>query len=327
MLLISRDEIQSILTMGDAIGAVEEAFKEFARGTVEMPVRVSLPVEQHNGVMLTMPAYIGGAFDAMGQKAVTVYPENPAKHGLPTILATVQLFDPETGKCLALLDGTTLTAIRTGAVGGVAAKYLAKKDSRCVGLFGAGVQAETQLAAVAEVRRIEVAKVFDIAEERKIQFCEKMARKLGIDVTPAQTPQETIRDSDIVICASTSRKPVFSGQWLQPGTHVNAIGSYTPDTRELDTATVTRSKVVVDSKEAALKEAGDLLIPIAEKAISSSHIWAELGEVLLGKKEGRTSDDEITVFKSVGLAIQDVSTASITYRKAVKQHRGRIVEI
>jgi len=322
MLLLSRDDVQSVLSMKDAITAVEEAFKEFARGMVEMPVRLSIPVERYGGVMLTMPAYIGGTFDALGQKVVTVYPENQEKCKLPTILATVQLFEPKSGNCIAVLDGTIITAMRTGAVSGVATKYLALNDSKSVAVLGAGVQAETQLEAVAEERSIEVAKVYDPVEQRKALYCEKMSRKLGIVVSAARDPRQAIRGSDIVICASTARTPVFKGEWLEPGMHINATGSHTPDTRELDTATIKRSKVVVDSREAALKEAGDLLIPIGEKSISSQHIWAELGEIILGKKEGRTSSQEITLFKSVGLALQDVSTAAVAYRKAIEQRKG-----
>lgn len=327
MLLLSREEIRSVLSMKDAINAVQEAFRELACGTVKMPVRLSLPVEDYRGVMLTMPAYIGGAFDVLGQKVVTVYPENREKHKLPTILATVQLFDPKSGSCIALLDGTIITAMRTGAVGGVATRYLATKDSRTVGVFGAGIQGETQLEAVAEERSIEFVRVYDPVEQRKIQYCKDMSGKLGLDVRAASDPIHAVRGSDIIICASTARTPVFKGEWLDPGVHINAIGSYTPDARELDTVTIRRSKIVVDSREAALKEAGDLIIPIGERAISSQDIWAELGDIIVGKKEGRTSSQEITLFKSVGLALQDVSTAAVAYRKAKEQHKGIEVAI
>ena len=327
MLILSGDDVQSVLTMKDAIDVVEEAFKQFALGNVEMPVRASIALEQYKGLMLTMPAYIGGKLNALGQKVVTVYPENIERHKLPTILATVQLFDPETGDCLALMDGTFLTAIRTGAASGIATKYLAKSNSTCVALFGAGGQAEKQLEAVSKVRGINLAKVFDPVTQRASEYCERMSRKLGIDVKVGISPQETLRDADIIICASTSRTPVFSGDWLQPGMHINGIGSHTLDTRELDTTTVRRSKVVVDSRDAALKEAGDLLIPIAENAISSDHIWAELGDIILGTKKGRTSDQEITLFKSVGIALQDMSTAQLAYRRALEQGKGTVVKL
>ena len=302
MLLLSREDVQSVLTMKDAIRAVEEAFRQFALGNVRMPVRSSVTIQQHKGLMLTMPAYVGGV-EALGQKIVTVYPENLSKHDLPTILATVQLLDPETGECLAVLEGTYLTAMRTGAASAIATKYLARRDSSHIAVFGAGVQAETQLEAISEVRRIELAKVYDPVGQRVTEYCQRMSKRIGIEVKCAQNAQEALRDSDIVICASTSRTPVFNGEWLEPGMHINGIGSHTSDTRELDTVTIQRSKVVVDSRESALAEAGDLLLPIAENAISSEHIWAELGDIIIGKREGRTSDQEITLFKSVGIAI------------------------
>jgi len=327
MLLLSREDVQSLLTMKDAIDAVEEAFRQFALGNVKMPAKSTISVEQNNGVIWAMPAYIAGDMNALGQKIVTTYPENPTRHNLPTTLATVELLDHETGECLAIMDGTFLTAIRTGAVGGVAAKHLARANSTRVAVFGAGVQAQTQLEALAEVRKIEAAKVFDNVTGRAGQYCERMSKKLKINVKEGEDPKDTLRGSDIVICASTSRVPVFSGEWLELGMHVNGVGSCTPETRELDTVSVRRSKVIVDSRDEVLNEAGDLIIPIAEKAISLEHIWGELGQVIIGKKKGRTSEQEITLFKSVGLAIQDVSTASVVYRKALEQNRGTNVRI
>jgi ornithine cyclodeaminase/alanine dehydrogenase len=311
--------------MKDAIGAVEEAFKQFALGNVIMPAKS--PIEQNKNVMWSMAAYVGGGMNALGQKVVTVYPENPTKHNLPTTLATVELLDPLTGECLAVMDGTFLTAMRTGAVGGVATKYLARTNSATVAVFGSGVQAETQLEAVTEVRRIDAAKVFDNVTGRASDYCQRMSKKLKIDLKEGADPRDTLRGSDIVICASTSPIPVFSGEWLELGMHINGIGSARPDIRELDTVSVRRSKVVVDSRDAALREAGDLIIPIAEKAISSEHIWGELGQVILGEKKGRTSDEEITLFKSVGLALQDVSTARVVYKKALEQNKGTNVRL
>lgn len=213
MLLLSREDIQSLLTMDDAIRAVEEAFRQFALGNVKMPVRSSISVEPNDGIMLTMPVYIGGEMNALGQKVVTVYPDNSTKNNLPTILASVQLLDPETGQNLALMDGTSLTAIRTVAANGIA-KYLARTDSTTVAIFGAGVQAETQLEAVAEVRKIKGAKVFDMMTQRAVAYCERMSKKLKIDVKPSSSPRNTLRGSDIVICASTSRTGV---RWRMAG--------------------------------------------------------------------------------------------------------------
>jgi ornithine cyclodeaminase/alanine dehydrogenase len=194
-------------------------------------------------------------------------------------------------------------------------------------VFGAGVQAETQLEALTEVRRIEAAKVFDSVKGRASQYCERMSKKLKINLKEGADARDTLRGSDIVICASTSRVPVFNGDWLEFGMHVNGVGSCTPDTRELDTVSVRRSKVIVDSRDEVLREAGDLIIPIAENAITPEHIRSELGRVILDRTKGRTSDQEITLFKSVGLAIQDVSTAQAVYKKALEQNKGSYVTI
>jgi ornithine cyclodeaminase/alanine dehydrogenase len=312
--------------MKDAIHAVEDAFRLLAQGRVRMPPRESIAIDQHRGQMLAMPAYIGGEIDALGQKIVTVYPENRSKD-LPTILAVVQLFDPKTGECLSVMDGTHLTAVRTGAVSGVATKYLARRDAESVAVFGAGVQAESQLEAMKEVRGILRARVFDPISERALQYGENMSEKLGVRIEVAQTAREALHGADIVICASTSSTPIFSWRWLEPGTHINAIGSHMPTARELDTETVRGSKVVVDSREVALKEAGDLLIPISERAIAADHVWAELAEIVAGTKSGRESDQEITLFKSVGLAIQDVSTARVVYAKAIELGKGTKIGI
>lgn len=327
MLVLTGEDIRSVLTMKDAIAAVEEAFRQQALANVQMPVRTAVAVEKHGGLMLTMPAYIGGNIDALGQKVVTVYPGNPEKHHLPTVLATMQLLDTETGECLAIMEGAALTAMRTGAASAVATKYLARTDSTHVAVFGAGVQAETQLEAIHQVASVHLAKVFDPVTQRAIDYSQRMSDRLGMNVEHTRDPQETIRDSDIIICATTSDMPLFSGDLLKSGTHINAIGSHTPEARELDTATVRRSKIVVDSLEAALREAGDLLIPLAEKAIKPDHIWAELGEIIAGHKKGRESDEEITLFKSVGIAIQDVSTAHVAYRKALEQGKGTVVNM
>jgi alanine dehydrogenase len=313
--------------MKETIEIVEEAFKQFALKNTIMPLRTCLNIEQFNGQFLSMPAYIGGNMNSLGLKVVTVYKQNPIKYELPTILATIQLHDPKTGELLALMDGTYITAMRTGAVVGVATKYLANKDSKIVGLFGAGVQGKSCVLAVKEVRNIELIKVYDLIPTKTKTFCEEIHKKTGIEAIPVNKPKEAVIGSDIIITATTSKNPVFNGEWLEKGVHINAIGSHTPEARELDEITIKKSKIVVDSKEATLKEAGDLIIPIKNGIISSNAIYAELGELIVGKKLGRESKDEITVFKSVGLAIQDISTAKLVYEKAVKENIGKTIEI
>lgn len=326
-LLLSRSDVESVLTMPDCLTAVEGAFAELARGETLMPQRSVIRVDRHQGLCLGMPAYVGGGANALGLKLVTVYPENPSKHGLATILGTLLLCDPGTGKVVAVMDAGYLTAVRTGAASGVATKYLARDDAKTCTVFGAGAQARTQLEAIHLVRPLKRVLVLDIEREAAGQFAEEMGAKLGVDVAPTDDVREAVGGADIVVTASSSHDPVFDGGWLQPGTHVNSIGSHSPDARELDTTTVARSKFVADLKEANLAEAGDILIPIREGAVTEDHIHASLGEIVVGEKPGREDREEITVFKSCGLAVQDVATAAAVYAAARAKGIGISVEL
>jgi ornithine cyclodeaminase/alanine dehydrogenase len=223
--------------------------------------------------------------------------------------------DPETGMMEAMLDGTYLTAVRTGAVSGVAARYLAPKDSKVAAVIGCGVQGRTQAWAIAETVELEELRIFDLSRRSMEDFAGEMRSKLGVDIVLSDSGADAVKGADVVLAATTSKDPVVRREWLGERVHVSAVGSFYPDYRELDTATVREAKVVVDSVEAIMEEAGDILIPIAEGAIAEDHIFAELGEIVLGRKEGRTPDDGLTVFKSVGLAIQDSSVASLVLRK------------
>ncbi len=241
-LLLSRKDVMSILTMDDCLQAVETAFGELARGRTVMPQRAVIPIPEHKGIYLAMPGYIGGDMNALGLKVVTVYPNNPSKYELPTILGTLMLCDPATGKAIAIMDAGYLTAVRTGAASGVATKYLARKDSKVCTVFGAGVQARKQLEAVQIVRPMEKVYVNDISKEAMESFAGDLSASLGVEIEPSQDVERIVRESDIVVTASSSHDPVFDGNWLKPGTHVNNIGSHTPDAREMDTTTVKRSK-------------------------------------------------------------------------------------
>ncbi|HTU01642.1 MAG TPA: ornithine cyclodeaminase family protein [Candidatus Sulfotelmatobacter sp.] len=321
-LLLSRRDVQNLLGMADAIRIVEEAFRQLALGQVLMPQRSVIHVGPHGGVYLGMPAYIGGAVDALAIKVVTVYANNPTRHNLPTTIGTLLLNDPRTGAPLAVMEAGYLTAVRTGAVSGVATKHLARPNATRVGVFGAGVQARAQLQAVCAVRKIQSAAVYDSDGQRAREYAREMGSQLKLLVTAVDTPRAAVEGMDIILTASSAGQPIFDGAWLAPGQHINGVGSHSPKARELDTATIVRSKVVPDFPDACLAEAGDLLIPLSEGAITKAHLHAGLGEVVAGLKPGRENDQEITLFKSVGLALQDVATASFVYKKALETHTG-----
>ncbi len=321
-LLLSKTDVAALLTVEDAIVAVEGAFRELALGRALMPQRTAIRMTDRRGLQLGMPAYIGGAVDALALKVVTVYPDNPVQHQLPTTIGVLLLNDPATGQPLAVMDAGLLTAVRTGAVSGVATKYLARRAARSVGVLGAGVMAKWQLAAVSAVRPIESVAVYDQAPGRADAFAGEMGPRLSKKIVAVDHPRKAIEGRDVVVVATSATEPVFEGAWLEPGQHVNAIGSHAPSHRELDTAAIVRARVFPDHPEACLAEAGDLLIPINEGAIGRDHLQAGLGEVIAGLKPGRQRDDEITLFKSVGLAIQDVAAASLVFERAKARHVG-----
>jgi ornithine cyclodeaminase/alanine dehydrogenase len=313
VLILTKSDLEKVLSMKDVIEVMEKAFSELAMGTATLPQRATITLSKEAGWMGVMPAYLE-KMGSLSTKIVTVFERNLEKK-LPTIMATVVLNSAETGALLAIMEGTFITAMRTGAVCGVATKYLARKDSRIAGIFGAGVQARTQLMAVCAVRNIEKAYVHDMFKDRAGVFATEMSRNLNIPVETRE-PEDIVRESDIIVTATTAKTPVFDGNSVKPGTHLNLIGSFKPEVREVDEVVIKRSKIVVDQKSAALEEAGDIIIPLKAGIITEEHIHAELGELVTGVKPGRTSDSEITLFKSVGLGIQDCATAWLAYAKA-----------
>jgi ornithine cyclodeaminase/alanine dehydrogenase len=324
-LILNRDEVIKALQMKDCMDVVEKAFAELANGTAVLPLRI--PITPPDGLSLYMPAYLKG-LGALACKVVTVYKNNPAKHNLPTVIGKVLLQDPGTGDVICIMDGGYLTAVRTGAASGVATKYLARRDSgQSVGIFGAGVQAKMQLWAVTEAREISRAYVYDISAEAVGKFITEMSVKLDLGITRVDSPDKILRNCDIICTATSSATPLFDGDKVREGTHINAIGSHTTGARELDTSIIKRSKLVADSYEACLQEAGDIMIPIQEGAIDKSHMYAELGEIVTGKKPARQNDAEITLFKSNGLAIQDVAAAKLVYDMATEAGIGMQVTI
>ena len=320
VLALSQDDIKSLLTMDDCVQVVEEGFAQLSLGKVELPLRPVINVKKQ-GDFLVMPGYVED-MEIIGLKMVTVYPNNSVNYNLPSIMGTVLLVDPSNGNLLAVMDGTHLTAMRTGASSGVATKYLSRHDSKTVGIFGSGVQARTQISAISTVRDITKVKVYSLHRSNSENYSKEMSSILGIDFESVDSPIDVMKNSDIIIASTNSKSPIFNGDCIEEGMHINGIGTYTPETREFDTKTIKQSKVFVDSYEASLLEAGDLLIPISEKAINKNHIHAEIGEVITGKKSGRSTDNELTLFKSVGLAVQDLVTAKKIYSLAKESNVG-----
>jgi ornithine cyclodeaminase/alanine dehydrogenase len=324
-LLLTKDDVVWVLDMSDCMTAVEKAFAELASGTAVLPLRIG--ITPPDGLALYMPAYLK-EMKALACKVVTVYKNNPTKHSLPTTIGKVLLQDPETGAVICIMDGGYLTAVRTGAASGVATQHLARADKgQIAGIFGAGVQAKMQLWAMVAARELARAYVYDISEEATTAFIKEMSAKLKLEIIAANSAEQMLDKADIICTATSSATPLFDGSKVRPGTHINGIGSHTPSARELDTAIIKRSTLVADSFEACLKEAGDIMIPLQEGAITQSHMQAELGEVILGRKPGRTDAAEITLFKSNGLAIQDAATAKLVYDKAVEAGIGKEVEL
>jgi ornithine cyclodeaminase/alanine dehydrogenase len=315
-LLLNGSEVKQAVSMQEAIELVEQGFADFGKGLVDMPQRPVIMVPAHKGFCTFMPAYVRETA-ALAVKTVTAFKDNPSQ-GLPTIFGTVILLDTETGYPLCIMDAGYLTALRTGAASGVATKYLAREDARVLAIIGTGTQGRTQLEAMCTVRDLKKVLVFDVDAASAQSFVEEMAGQVPIpdDVRVVRSTQEAISGADIVVTASTSATPVLDGEDLKPGTHINNVGSHALAVRELDTRTVVRSKIVCDSVEACLVEAGDLLIPMQEGAISESDIHGGLAQVISGEIAGREGEEEITLFKSVGLAFQDAVVALRAYQQA-----------
>ncbi|MEW5830466.1 MAG: ornithine cyclodeaminase family protein [Chloroflexota bacterium] len=327
MLILTADEVRKALPMREAIDAMKRAYAALSGGRAEVPLRTHLTVSPHNAASLFMPAFVQmDDGEALAVKVVSLFPDNP-KRGLAFIQAAVLALEADTGRAVALLEGSSLTAIRTGAGSGAAIDELSRPESRTAAVFGAGVQGRTQLEAACAVRRIETAWVYDPDPKQAQKFVAEMAGKSGIpqDLRIAGSPGEAVSQADVVCTATTATRPVFAAGDVRPGTHISAVGSYTPGMQEIPSDIVKRAYVVVDSRSAALAETGDLLQPIQAGLFGEDHIRAELGEILLGQKPGRTSEDQITFFKSVGVAVQDAVAAHLALRNADKMKIGQQV--
>ncbi len=315
LLVLSKKDLEKVLTMKDTIDAVQEAFRGLALGEVEMPMPYIIDVRKHNGVWGVKSALINN-LDVVGVKLSSGYFENPVKHNLPSITGVVILADAKLGIPLAVMDALTITAYRTGAIAGVAARFLARKDSEIAAVFGAGVQGRTQLLALLEVLNLKEVRVYDIIPEASVKYAKEMSSKLGIDVRAVKSVEEALKGVDVVSTATPSKTPYIKSEWIPAGTHITTVGSDHKGKQELDSQIYYKSKVVVDKREVALEK--DYLKP--------ELIYAELGEIIAGKKVGRTSMDEITIMDSSGLGIQDVAAALVAYRLAREKNLGTYIE-
>ncbi len=328
MLALTRADVQRLVPMPDAIDLMKAAFAELSAGRTHSPLRTVIPIPDAAGDALFMPAHVP-AMDALGLKVVSVFKNNPARD-LPVIHALVCLLDGETGRPLAIMDGTYLTALRTGAVSGAATDLLARPDSRVLAAIGAGAQGATQIAAVCAVRPIERVISVDVDEGTLARLRANLARDWPEVVDRLETTTDAaaaVRQADVICTATTSRTPVFDDADLRPGTHVNAVGAYTPEMQEVPAATVIRATIVVDAVEAALAEGGDLIAPLRDGLVGRDHFCRELGMVAAGTAPGRTSNEEITLFKSVGNAVQDVVVARRAVERARELGAGTTIEL
>ncbi len=324
VLFVNQEEVPRYLPMAECMDAMTGVLETLARGEAILPLRSILWLPERVGGLGLMPAALLPD-RVVGLKAITFFPGNEGTE-LDTHQGAVLLFEAERGRLLAILDATSITAIRTAAVSGVATKALALEDAGDLAIIGSGVQARTHLEAMRAARRLRRVRVASKDLERAKAFAARESGKLGIPIEPVESVREAVAGADIICTVTSSREPVVLGEWISPGAHVNAVGSSVPFARELDTAAVVRSRLYVDRRESALNEAGDFLIPKREGAVSDDHIVGEIGEVLTGRVAGRRSPDEVTLFKSLGLAVEDVASARHIYEKAQTSGIGRFLE-
>jgi ornithine cyclodeaminase len=314
--------------MREAVEVVKRAFIELSTGRADVPLRIALSQPKSDGVTLVMPGYLSDS-ESLAVKVVSVHDRN-AERNLPRINAVVIVIDPATGQAVAAMEGGYLTALRTGAASGAATDLLARRDAEVAAIIGAGAQAREQALAIAAVRPLKRLWIYSKRRQQIDEMIAEMRPQMGasIELLAADSPSQAVRESLVVCAATTSSTPVFDGADLRPGAHVNGVGSFTPEMQEVDCATLRRaSKIVVDSREAAMAEAGDLIVAIERGEIRHSDIYAEIGEIAAGLKPARQDNDEITYFKSVGNAAQDVAVAQAIYQRALQEGLGVEIDL
>lgn len=328
-LILTEKDVRRLLTMQEVIGAVELAFAEKSAKRVQLPQKQYVFYERYNGDLRTMQSYLEG-LDISTVKVVSVHPENRVKNDLPTVVATILVIDPRNGMPIAIMGGSWITDMGTGAAGGVAAKHLAQKTPETVGLIGAGAQARTQLRAILTVYgKLAEVKVWSRTKETRETFIKEMEHAVAGNVERMEAVEEAedaVKGSKLLVTTTSSKTPLVMGDWISPGIHINCMGADAPGRQELDPAILKRAKIVVDDKEQA-SYSGEINVPLSQGKLKPEDIWGELGEIAAGSKKGRTSNDEITVFVSTGLAIQDAVVANIAYRNAMAHRIGQTVEV
>ena len=324
-LVLSHDEVVELLPIDACIAVMRDALVALATGKAYQPLRSIIRPPGAAGVMGLMPSYISGDHAAFGLKAICVMPGNPAK-GKDAHQGGVLLFSAETGELLAMMNASAITSIRTAAVSGVATELLARDDASTLAIIGAGVQARSHLAAMSAVRLIKRCRIASRQIEHARKFAEEMRQDFSFPIEPVDSTEEALKDADLIVTATSAVEPIVRREWISPGAHLNVVGACTPKTREVDSATMAASTLFVDRRESTLNEAGDYLLALSDGAIAPDHIRGEIGEVLTGEKPGRTSTDEITLFKSLGIGIEDLAAAEYIYRKACALNAGTWVE-
>lgn len=325
ILVLSEEVIHRVLPVRECIAVMSDALAGLAREEFHQPLRQLVRAEDAAGFLGLMPAYRSGSDAAWGLKEVCVYPENP-KRGLDSHLGAVLLHSGETGELLAVMNASAITAIRTAAVSGVATDLLARKEAADLAIIGTGVQARAHLEAMRAVRPLRRIRVMGRSAEAVEQFARAAGNADGIAVETAESVEQAVAGADLIVTATSSREPVLRREWIAAGAHINLIGSSTPSAREADGATLAAGKLYVDRRESTVNESGDYLFAVREGAITEDHIRGEIGQVLIGRVAGRESAGEITIFKSLGLAAEDLATAQELYRRAAERAVGDWVE-
>lgn len=320
VLLLSEADVRAVLSMDDLIAAMETALADFSARKVTQPLRTVLEVGEQHAFYGVMPAYLPRT-PALGTKLVTVFGSN-AVVGLPTHLALIVLLDPNTGALRALLDGRYITEARTAAVSAVSVDHLAREDARTLAIIGSGVQARSHLDAISRVRTLADVRIWSRSLAGREAFVRDMQPHSTARLSMAESAEAAVRDADVIVLATSSRDPVLHRDWVRDGTHICAVGACRPTEREMDAALVARADLFVDSREGALKESGDVVLAIRDGAITAAHIRAEMGEVVSGGAPGRQSPARVTIFKSLGMAVEDVAAAHLAYVRARAQGRG-----